>query len=94
MVKAVWKGCVIAESEQVEEMDGHVYFPIVSVRRDLLEPSDRRTDCPKKGEAHYYPILVGNDCNVDAAWCYPEPKPSASRVADHVAFWRGVRVER
>ncbi len=94
MVKAVWKDCVIAESEQVEEMDGHVYFPIAAVRQDLLEASERRTVCPKKGEAHYYHILVGNDCNVDAAWRYPDPKPSAARIAEHIAFWRGVRVER
>ena len=94
MAKAVWNDCVIAESEQVEEVDGHVYFPIASVRQDLLEPSDRRTVCPKKGEAHYYHIVVGNDCNVDAAWRYPEPKLSASRIKDHIAFWRGVTVER
>lgn len=65
-----------------------------SVRQDLLEPSDRRSVCPKKGEAQYYHIVVGNDCNIDAAWRYPVPKPSASRIADHIAFWRGVRVER
>jgi uncharacterized protein (DUF427 family) len=94
MVKAVWKDCVLAESEQVEEMDGYVYFPITSVRMDLLEPSDRRSVCPKKGVAHYYHILVGNDCNVDAAWQYPEPKFAASRIKAHIAFWRGVEVER
>jgi uncharacterized protein (DUF427 family) len=93
-VKAVWKDRVIAESEHVEEIDGHVYFPIASVQQDLLEPSDRRTVCPKKGVAHYYHLVVGNDCNVDAAWRYPEPKPSASRINAHIAFWRGVTVER
>jgi uncharacterized protein (DUF427 family) len=94
MVKAVWKDGLIAESEQVQEMDGHVYFPIASVREDLLEPSERRSVCPKKGEARYFHILVGNDCNVDAAWCYPDPKPAAARIAAHIAFWRGVTVER
>jgi uncharacterized protein (DUF427 family) len=38
--------------------------------------------------------VVGNDCNVDAAWRYCDPKPSALRIADHIAFWRGVTVER
>lgn len=27
------------------------YFPPGDVRKDLLEPSERRTRCPKKGEA-------------------------------------------
>jgi uncharacterized protein (DUF427 family) len=93
MAKAVWKDCVIAESAQVEEIDGYVYFPTASVQLDRLEPSDRRSVCPKKGEARYYHIVVGDDCNVDAAWEYPAPKPSASRLAEHIAFWRGVSVE-
>ena len=29
----------------------------------------------------------------DAAWYYPQPSPAASRIAGHVAFWRGVKVE-
>ncbi|MFB1490085.1 MULTISPECIES: DUF427 domain-containing protein [unclassified Thiocapsa] len=94
MVKAVWKDCVIAENARVEEMDGYVYFPIASVRQDLLRPSERRSVCPKKGQAHYFHIVVGDDCNVDAAWRYPDPKPSAARIADHLAFWRGVEVVR
>jgi uncharacterized protein (DUF427 family) len=63
MVKAVWKERVIAESEHVQEMDGYVYFPIASVREELLQPSARRSVCPSKGEARYFHILVGNDCN-------------------------------
>jgi uncharacterized protein (DUF427 family) len=25
---------------------------------------------------------------------YPEPKPAAANIKDHIAFWRGVTVER
>ncbi|EGV18856.1 DUF427 domain-containing protein [Thiocapsa marina] len=35
----------------------------------------------------------GNDRNVDAAWRYRDPKPSALRIAEHIAFRRGVMVE-
>jgi uncharacterized protein (DUF427 family) len=28
-----------------------------------------------------------------AAWYYPDPKPAAANIKDHVAFWRGVTVE-
>lgn len=94
MAGAGWNDRVVAESERVEETDGHVRLPIASVRRDLLEPSDRRTGCPKRGEAHDDRILVGSERIVDAARRYPEPKPPASRIEDHVAFWRGVTVER
>ena len=94
MVKAVWKECVIAESAHVREMDGSVDFPGAALRVDLPEPGARRSVCPKKGEAHDDHILVGDDGNVDAARRYPDPKPSAARIAEHIAFWRGVTVER
>lgn len=32
--------------------------------------------------------------NRDAAWYYPQPRPAASQIAGHVAFWHGVRVQR
>jgi uncharacterized protein (DUF427 family) len=37
---------------------------------------------------------VNGQENRDAAWYYPDPKPEASNIAGHVAFWRGVQVER
>ena len=37
---------------------------------------------------------VGGQVNGDAAWYYPDPKPAAANIKDHVAFWRGVTVER
>src|SRR5438067_8173507 len=36
------------------------YFPPDDVRADVLEPTDRHTRCPKKGEASYYTIRVGD----------------------------------
>jgi len=46
-----------------------------------------------KGEASYYNVVVGGEVNEDAAWYYPEPSQMAARIKDHVAFWRGVKVE-
>lgn len=31
--------------------------------------------------------------NEGAAWYYPQPKAAASRIADRVAFWKGVEVK-
>ena len=49
--------------------------------------------CPWKGTASYYDIEVGGQTNLAAAWSYPEPKDAAKQIKDHVAFWRGVRIE-
>jgi uncharacterized protein (DUF427 family) len=39
-------------------------------------------------------VLVDGEENRDAAWYYPDPKPAASHIKDHVAFWRGVEVTK
>ena len=63
------------------------YFPPSDVRADLLEPSPRQTHCPKKGDASYYSIRVG-DRVVDAgAWYYPDPLPDAPPIKDLIAFY-------
>ena len=39
-------------------------------------------------------VVVGGQTNKDAAWYYAEPSEAAKSIKDHVAFWRGVKVER
>jgi uncharacterized protein (DUF427 family) len=94
MAKASWNGAVIAESDTYEIVEGNVYFPADAVNRELLRESATHTVCPWKGTASYYTVVVDGKENPDAAWYYPEPKPAASNIAGHVAFWRGVQVER
>ena len=93
MARALWQGQVLAESDKYESVEGNVYFPPDTVNRALLTPSATTTVCGWKGTAHYYSIEVGGECNADAAWYYPDPKPAAENIRDHVAFWRGVTVE-
>ncbi len=94
MAKAVWNHQVLAQSDFCEEVEGNLYFPPDSVNRDHLHPSETHTNCPWKGRASYYDVVVDGARNPDAAWYYPEPKPAAANIKDHVAFWRGVEVIR
>lgn len=94
MVKAVWKGVVIAESNETIIIEGNHYFPRESVKMELLTPTETTTVCPWKGVAHYYTISVDGEQNADAAWTYPEPKPAAKEITGYLAFWRGVRIEK
>ena len=94
MPRASWQGAVIAESDVFESVEGNVYFPPGAVRRDNLRDSATTTVCPWKGTAHYYDVVVGSEVNRDAAWYYPDPKPAAANIKDHVAFWRGVTVAK
>ena len=91
-MKASWNGATIAESDNTEVVEANHYFPPESVDKQYLRPSETRTTCPWKGQAHYFDIVVGEQVNKDAAWHYPEPKEAAASIKDHVAFWRGVEV--
>ena len=92
MAKEVWKDAVIAESDDVVEVEGNMYFPPDSVKRQYLKDSSKHSQCPWKGEAHYYHLDVGGVVNEDAAWYYPHPKEAASHITGYVAFWKGVEV--
>lgn len=93
MAKAIWNGVVIAESEKTLIVEGNHYFPPDTINRDFLKETSTHTTCPWKGLASYYSIVVDGKENKDSAWFYPEPKPAAKEIKDHIAFWRGVTVE-
>jgi len=93
MVRAVWNGKVIAESNETVLIEGSHYFPADAVRSELLRESTTRTVCPWKGRASYHTLMVDGKENRDAAWYYPNPSSAASVVAGRVAFWHGVKIE-
>jgi uncharacterized protein (DUF427 family) len=93
-MKAIWNNTVIAESEKTIQVEGNHYFPADTIKREFFKPSDTHTTCPWKGVASYYTLEVNGETNKDAAWYYPEAKPAAREIQDHVAFWKGVKVEK
>jgi uncharacterized protein (DUF427 family) len=93
MPKATWAGKVIAHSDRTVVVEGNQYFPADAVKKEFFRPSTHTSECPWKGIAHYYHLEVDGMKNENAAWYYPQPKPAAAAIKDHVAFWKGVRVE-
>jgi uncharacterized protein (DUF427 family) len=93
MARASWHGAVIAESDRTVVVEGNQYFPKESVRAEYLRSSDTHTICPWKGTASYFHLEVDGERNEDATWYYPQPKTGAKQIKNHVAFWKGVRVE-
>jgi uncharacterized protein (DUF427 family) len=92
VMKAIWNGTVIAESDDTVLVEGNHYFPESAVRREYLLSSNHRTSCPWKGQAYYWSLLVNGDLNPEAAWYYPEPSEAASNIKGRIAFWKGVKV--
>jgi uncharacterized protein (DUF427 family) len=94
MARAIWNGRVVAESDRIVEMEGNVYFPESSLKREYFRPSSTTSTDPSKGQARYMTIVIDGQDNQDAAWYYPDPKPVARKIKGYVAFWRGVEVEK
>lgn len=94
MAKAIWNGVVLAETDKFEFVEGNIYFPPESINREYFTETSTHTVCPWKGQASYYTIVVDGQENKDAAWYYPQPKDAAKQIKDHVAFWRGVTIEK
>ena len=91
-MKAIWKGQVIAESDDTVVVESNHYFPRDSIRSEFFIASDKSTHCPWKGDASYLSVQVGDETNADAAWYYATPKEAAKDITGRVAFWRGVEV--
>ena len=93
MVRAVWNGAVIAESDDTVVVEGNHYFPRSAVDWSKLQESEHTSTCPWKGVAGYFDLVVEGERNRDAAWFYPRPNPAASEIQGRVAFWKGVQIE-
>jgi uncharacterized protein (DUF427 family) len=93
MMRAIWNGATIAESDDTVQVEGNHYFPLGAVGEEYLQESDTHTVCSWKGTASYFDVVVAGQTNPDAAWYYPDPMAGAESVAGRVAFWRGIQVE-
>ncbi len=85
------EGAVIAESRAALELaEGTlppvIYFPRGDVAMAFLEPSDRVTHCPHKGETVYFHIAGPAGQVSNAAWSYETPLPGVAAIAGHLAF--------
>ena len=91
-MKAIWNQTVVAESDDIEVVEGNHYFPASSLRREFTTFSNHRSSCAWKGQAQWLSLFVNGEMLPDAVWFYPEPSEAAAAVMDRVAFVRGVQV--
>jgi len=63
MVKAIWNGAVLAESDRTIVVEGNHYFPPEAINWQFYQASDTHTVCGWKGVASYYDIQVHGQVN-------------------------------
>jgi uncharacterized protein (DUF427 family) len=85
-------GAIIAETSHAlilreQGYDPVIYFPRADVGMKLLDPSEKRTTCPHKGEASHFHIAAKSGPITDAAWSYESPVAGTEAIARHLAFY-------
>ena len=98
-MKVIWNDQIIAEApkEDLIYIERNWYFPPSSITAGFLQESPTPYTCPWKGDCQYFNIVKDDVVSQDAAFSYPEPKPSAidtvkKDFSNYVAFWRDVQV--
>jgi uncharacterized protein (DUF427 family) len=91
-VRAFLDGVAVADSIRARLLleAGHLpvyYFPPEDVRTGLLEPTDKATHCPHKGEASYWSVTVGDRVARNAVWSYQDPLPQRTDIKGYLALY-------
>ena len=94
MARAIYEGQVIAESNDVIEIEGRTYFPPESIKASFLKRTEHTSYCTYKGNATYYSVTVNGKVAKDAVWAYKEPKEGYEHIKNFGSFWNGVEVEK
>jgi uncharacterized protein (DUF427 family) len=89
--RAFFAGHVIADTDDaliLKEADfpQAIYFPRDSVATEYMSQTDKTTQCPYKGEAGWFTILMDGHFAENAARSYEDPYEPAARLRDRIVF--------
>ena len=91
-VKVMVDGEVVAETARPKllfetGLPPRYYIRAEDVRMDKLLPSEKNTQCPYKGVASYWSVIIGEDILEDLVWSYQDPIPEAAKMKGHLCFF-------
>ncbi len=84
-------GAVLGESANALELvEGDypavIYFPRSDIAMAFLDPGDKTSHCPHKGDARYFSVVTKSRTLENVVWSYEAPKDAAEQVKDYIAF--------
>jgi len=63
-----------------------IYMPRSAIDPPLLQPSERTSFCPFKGQASYWHLCIDGECLQDAAWSYEDPFDEVQIIKGMIAW--------
>ncbi|KAI4813393.1 DUF427-domain-containing protein [Aureobasidium sp. EXF-8845] len=63
------------------------YIPLTAIHNEVLRPSETITQCPYKGEAEYYDVVIGGEVYKDIVWYYTRPTVECTSIAGLCCFY-------
>ncbi|KAI4716596.1 DUF427-domain-containing protein [Aureobasidium sp. EXF-10727] len=86
------KGTVIAESSTCMQLyetglPVRYYIPLTSISTYVLRASETMTQCPYKGEAEYYDVVIDGETHKDIVWFYTRPTLECGTIAGLCCFY-------
>ncbi len=90
--RALYQGHVIADTDdalilQEATYPPVVYFPREDVGMEYMSRTERSTNCPYKGDASYYTVLMNGHIAENAVWSYENPYSAMDLIAGRLAFY-------
>lgn len=92
-MKAIWKGIVIAKSDDVEEIDGVYYFPMDSVCKEYLLEGSTQNFCLYKGTISYFHIMIEGEIIENAAEHYSSLIKDSDVLEDRISFGQEIGIK-
>lgn len=63
------------------------YLPLTSIDVSKLKPSGKKTQCPYKGEAEYYHVMLDGKEHTDIVWFYTNPTIECAAINALCCFY-------
>lgn len=91
-VRITVAGQIVAESTKARMLfetglPTRYYLPRDDLRMNLLQSSERHSDCPYKGRADYWHLNLNGETIEDLVWSYPAPLAEVAGIKDYLCFF-------
>ena len=93
LMKAIWNGMVIAESDDIVNVEMDYFFPLASLKPEYLRLTRTQDAAAAKHSITTFSLQAGTKKCPDAVWYYDNPRYATAGILGRVAFRKEVRFE-